>query len=372
MELEGRTLRGVNTAAFRHLRRRPPLRAAILALLALVPVALPAPPAHAERMGLLAPGYQYPTLGTLWADLAAAAARVPLIAVLNPASGPGAQPDPVYVAAGDAVRANGGRVIGYVATFGGDAPLDSVIRQVDRYRAWYALDGIFLDIMANDASSAHVAYYAAIRDSIRARQPGWLVVGNPGTQTLEPYTSGADLLCNFEYYGEGYFSFTPSPWVRAHAPTRFAHLLHTLSTVDSMRAAVARARTLNAAWVWVTHDTMPNPYGHTPAYWSELVAAVETTTVVSAPGARAPAAGGALVARPVPARGAVVLAPRAARSAEPVLVLDVRGRVVRVLGGTGERTWDGADTAGRRVPPGVYFARTAGTAESATRLVMLE
>ncbi len=342
----------------------------ILALSVLVPLALSTTAARAERMGLLAPGYQYPTLGTLWADLAAAAARVPLIAVLNPASGPGAQPDPVYVAAGNAVRAPGGRVIGYVATFGGDAPLDSVIRQVDRYRAWYALDGIFLDIMANDANGSHVAYYAAIRDSIRARQPGWLVVGNPGTQTLEPYTSGADLLCNFEYYGQGYFSFTPSPWVRAYPPARFAHLLHTLSTVDSMRAAVARARTLNAAWVWVTHDTMPNPYANTPSYWNDLIAAVETTTVVSAPGPRA--AAGALVARPVPARGAVVLAPGAARRSEPVLVLDVRGRVVRVLGGTGERTWDGADAAGRRVPPGVYFARTAGVAEPATRLVMLE
>ncbi len=331
---------------------------------------LAASPAHAERMGMLAPGYQYPTLGTLWADLAAAAARVPLIAVLNPASGPGTQADPVYVAAGNAVRAQGGRVIGYVATFGGDAPLDSVVRQVDRYRAWYALDGIFLDIMANDASGAHVAYYAAIRDSIRARRSDWLVVGNPGTQTLEPYLAGADVLCNFEYFGEGYFSFAPSPWVRAWPPSRFAHLLHSLSTADSMRAAIARARTANAAWVWVTHDTMPNPYAHTPAYWNELIAAVETTTVTAAPPAVPGAA--ALAAWPVPARGRVTFAPPAGRPDAAVLVLDTAGRVVRTLAGVGERAWDGTDPAGRRVPPGVYFARTAGSAGRAIRLVMLE
>lgn len=341
--------------------------------LALAGVMLAAPLCRADRMGLLVPAYQYPTLGSLWADCAAAAPRLPLVAVLNPASGPGPSADPTYTAAIGAVRSGGGRVIGYVATFGGDAPRESVLAQVDRYRAQYALDGIFLDIMANDANPAHVAYYAAIRDSIRARRPDWLVVGNPGAQTLPEYGAGADVLCNFESWGRDYFSFVPSAWVASVPPTRFAHLLHTLSTPDSMRTAVRRARTLNAAWVFVTPDTMINPYDATPAYWSALVAEAETTTV-AATALTAPAAGVVrpLVASPNPARGVVAFAWRGPAGAR-VRVMDARGRMVRELPcGPAGATWDGRDGRGARVPPGVYFAAVSGAAGATVRFVRIE
>ena len=256
---------------------------AAASLAAALLLVLAGPGRAADRMGLLVPAYQYPTLGTLWADCAAAASRVPLVAVLDPASGPGTGVDPTYTAAVGAVRAAGGKVIGYVPTFWATTPPETVLAQVDRYRAWYALDGIFLDIMANDANASHVAYYAAVRESIRARERSWMVVGNPGTTTQPGYVSGADVLCDFEYYGEGYFTFTPETWAHAYPPRRFAHLLHSLSTADSMRAAVSRARALGAGWVYVTHDTMPNPYDETPRYWNALVAVVETTFVADVP-----------------------------------------------------------------------------------------
>ncbi|MFN8589275.1 MAG: spherulation-specific family 4 protein [Candidatus Eisenbacteria bacterium] len=324
------------------------------------------PAAAADRMGLLVPAYQYPTLGTLWADCAAAATRVPLVAVLDPASGPGTGVDPTYTAAVGAVRAAGGRVVGYVPTFGGETPAESVLVQVDRYRAWYALDGIFLDLMANDASPAHVAYYAAVRESIRAREHAWLVIGNPGTTTQEAYVTGADVLCDFEYYGEGYFGWTPEPWAHAYPPRRFAHLLHSLSTADSMRAAVARACALGAGWVFATPDTMVNPYDETPAYWSALVAAVETTFVANVPDAP-PAAHAALRAWPVPARGDVQFAPIAA-GARSIEVFDLSGRCVARLPASPGRAvrWDA-----RGVPAGLYLARAVGSRAPATRLVLV-
>ncbi len=325
------------------------------------------PLAAADRMGLLVPAYQYPTLGTLWADCAAAASRVPLVAVLNPASGPGAGVDPTYSSAVGGVRAAGGRVIGYVATFGADAPAESVLAQVDRYRAWYALDGIFLDIMANDASPVHVAYYQAVRESIRARERDWLVVGNPGTITQEAYVTGADVLCDFEYYGEGYFSWSPEPWAHAFPPRRFAHLLHTLSTADSMRAAVARARSLGAGWVYATHDVMWNPYDETPAYWSALVAAVETTFVADVPvSPRAPDA--ALRAWPVPSRGGVEFAWAAADALAAIEVFDLVGRrVARVAFAPGRVSrWDTRDIAA-----GGYLARARDRVAPAVRLLIL-
>ncbi len=46
-------------------------------------------------------------------------------------------------------------------------------------------------------------------------------------------------------------------------------------------------------------------------------------------------------------------------AARRIEIVDVAGRVMRILG-HGERTWDGRDDGGRRVPAGVYFARSAG------------
>lgn len=331
------------------------------AFAAALSLVLAGPARSADRMGLLVPAYQYPTLGSLWADCAAAASRVPLVAVLDPASGPGAGVDPTYTAAVGAVRASGGKVIGYVPTFWATTPPETVLAQVDRYRAWYAIDGIFFDIMANDANPSHVAYYAALRESIRARERTWLVVGNPGTTTQQGYVSGADVLCDFEYYGEGYFAFAPEPWAHTYPPRHFAHLLHSLSTADSMRAAVSRARALGAGWVYVTQDTMVNPYDETPAYWNALVAAVETTYVADV----APQAGPARVALrawPVPSHGGVWFELGASERSNAIEVYDANGRRVASVTANGSRRvrWDGHDGAGRPAPPGVYLARPAG------------
>ena len=60
-----------------------------LASLALLAACALAAPARAERMAVFVPAYQYPTLGTLWSRLAAAAPLLPLTAIANPDNGPG-------------------------------------------------------------------------------------------------------------------------------------------------------------------------------------------------------------------------------------------------------------------------------------------
>ncbi len=57
--------------------------------------------------------------------------------------------------------------------------------QIDDYRNWYHLDGIFVDQMTNDGSD--LAYYQAIYQYVHSQQPRWIVVGNPGSNTLEAY-----------------------------------------------------------------------------------------------------------------------------------------------------------------------------------------
>ena len=334
---------------------RPACAIGVLNLLQALLMAWTPSPALAERAGMIVPAYQYPTLGTMWADCARASSRVPLVAILDPANGPGSGVDPNYTSAVASVRAAGGRVIGYLDVASAGIPLDSVLTLVDRYRAWYVLDGVFLDRMASDSNPAHVAWHTALRDSIRAREPAWLVVGSPGTNTLPEYLSGADILCIFESDGATYFNWEPNAWVRDYPPSRWLHLVYSVSTADSMQRAVARAATLGAGWVYVTDDRLPNPWDAPPTYWEGLITAVETSPVsVEAPVERSTR----LRAWPNPARGAVRFEWPGPGSLE-IEILDVSGRVVARVAGASP-LWNGSDQSGRQVPNGIYLARVRG------------
>ena len=97
----------------------------------------------AAPMGIVVPAYFYP--GSLWTSMNSAAGRVLLVAIMNPNSGPGAAQNPDYVAAVNAMRASGGKVIGYVSTSYATRGTNAVLTDIDRYFSWYAVDGIFLD-----------------------------------------------------------------------------------------------------------------------------------------------------------------------------------------------------------------------------------
>ena len=325
--------------------------------------------ARAERAGLIVPAYQYPTAGTLWGDCAAAASRVPVVAIMNPASGPGSGMDPNYVAAVGSVRSAGGRVIGYVPTFEAGIPVDSALVSVDRYRAWYSLDGILVDGMTHDSNSAHIAWYAALRDSIRAREPGWLVVGIPGTNTIPDYFAGADILGVFESYGESYFSWEPSAWVRSYPPSRFLHLVHSLSTADSMRRVVARALSLQAGWVYVTNDQLPNPWDEAPIYWDQLIAAVDTTQTVAVETSQPFAM--RLRAWPNPARGAIHFDFPDGMQPSEIEILDCAGRCVARIGPGSRPEWDGLGRDGLPAPSGIYFSRVRGSRADPVRVALV-
>ena len=316
------------------------------------------PPAHPGPVGIIVPAYQHPTAGTLWAECARASSRLPLVAVMNPANGPGSEVDPNYVSASGSVRSAGGRVIGYVFTSSAEIPLDSVLAKVDRYREWYALDGIFLDGMAHDPDPARVAWYAALRESIRAREPAWLVVGCPGTNTLPEYLTGADVLCVCESDGESYFAWEPDTWVREHPASRFLHLVHTLSSADSMRQVVALARSRGAGWVYVTHDQMTNPWDETPIYWDALIQAIEAAnvSVETTDDRRA-----RLRAWPNPARRGIRFELPGDPGSREIEILDAAGRVIARITPGPSPEWDGCDRRGRPVPAGIYLARVRGS-----------
>src|ERR1700740_740827 len=109
--------------------------------------------------GIMVILYTHPTDAS-WAELVRAREShpsVPLLAVVNPGSGPGRALEPSYVsgigslqAAGvsgiGSRQAAGVSVIGYVHPSRASRPLAEVEADVASYQAWYpSLDGIFID-----------------------------------------------------------------------------------------------------------------------------------------------------------------------------------------------------------------------------------
>jgi hypothetical protein len=232
-----------------------------------------APPAFA--LDLLVPAYFYPGgKVNYWTQLAASAPHANVTAILNPASGPGASADANYTAAVTNVRVAGGKVIGYVSTRYAARPLGDVTADINTYAALYPVDGFFIDEMTNDADSAHLAFYQSVYNYIKALNPAYVVVGNPGTSTLETYASlpVADQLVVFEGSVKAYAKYVPSAWQSNYAKSRFAHIVYGAAKGD-MGKDVSAAAARRAGAIFVTSDRLPNPYDTLPAYWANEVSA---------------------------------------------------------------------------------------------------
>lgn len=218
----------------------------------------------------------YFTPGPRWTRLNAAANAVG-IAVVNPQNGPGGDALAAYVASIRQSRARGIAVIGYVDTGYAARPMDGVCRDIAAYAAGCHLDGIFLDQVS--ARSTDLAYYAAISAVIRAQSAGALTALNPGAPPPEAVMAFADIVVTFENTYDAYISaYAAARWMRRYPPERFWHLIYGAPTAQAMRRAMALSTRRRAGWVYVTPDTLPNPWSTLPAdpYWSEEQAAIRS------------------------------------------------------------------------------------------------
>jgi hypothetical protein len=236
-------------------------------------------------MGAIVPAYFYPAGQglTYWNQMNSAALRIPLIAILNPANGPGTVQDPNYAAAVNRLRASGGRVLGYISTAYTARSPQNVKADIDAYYAFYRVDGIFVDEMTNDDTSAHLNYYEDLCNYIHAKAKGSLVFGNPGTNTFELYLSykAADDLIIFESKSSAYLGFQPSTWVQFYPATHFGNIVYAVPTPANMGLFVAKAKLQNAGWVFMTDATLPNPYDRLPSYWPFEVEAIAVANAIN-------------------------------------------------------------------------------------------
>lgn len=224
---------------------------------------------------VLLPLYAYPTwwdaASYVWDDVAAAGSRAPITAIINPNNGPdGGPPNADFVIGMNALRAGGVGMIGYVHTSYGARSAAEVKADIDLYSAYYGVGGIFLDEVSTATNK--LAYYADLYAYIKGRTNLPLVVTNPGTKTPEVYLSfpATDTSVIFED-GEGWTTYVPDAYVARYPARCFATLLHDIATAESMRTNVDLAVRRNVGWIYVTDDTLDDPWDTLPSYWAELV-----------------------------------------------------------------------------------------------------
>jgi hypothetical protein len=259
-----------------HMGKKFSLGIAVLFVLPFV-AATPGPVAarEAESQHVAIPSYFSP--GPLWDQMIRARPAVE-VAIINPASGPGAASNPGYVAQVQRSQASGLTILGYVHTSYGARPDAEIKAEIDAYATWYHVDGIFFDEASTDC--ARQGYYAGLTAYARQRTSSHRAVHtalNPGTQTNECYLSVADVIVTFEGDATTYQrSYAAPSWVANYPHSRFWHLVYNVSTAQQMRTIVQLSKERGAGWVYVTPDTLPNPWDTLPtgSYWpGELAAA---------------------------------------------------------------------------------------------------
>ncbi len=229
----------------------------------------------APALRLVVPAYFYPAGEGLrhWDRLLAAADRVPITAIVNPASGPGKAADPNYVKLLERAGKTKITLLGYVSTSYAKRPLADVKADIDVWlRLYSGLQGVFLDEQASSAE--HLDYYAALRDHARSKPGLKLVVSNPGTVCDERYLSrpAADIACLFEGPKAPDPSALPD-WIGKHSPDRVLVLSYKVATADAMRKCIAAAGK-KVGCIYITDADGANPWDRLPSYWDEEVAAV--------------------------------------------------------------------------------------------------
>jgi hypothetical protein len=226
---------------------------------------------------LLVPAYFYPAGPGVaaWNKLDAAAARVPVVAIANPNSGPGAQDDPTYTATLNKAQQAGVTLIGYVSTSYGNRSLEAVKADIDVWPARYPqISGFFLDEQASGA--AKVDHYGEIYDYIKSQHPGYAVYSNPGTVCDSTYLTrpATDTACLFESK-HGFAAYIRPAWASMLVPDRTAALAYSVKQADNMRQFLKRAQAQGVGYFYVSDRAGADPWNGLPTYWRQEVAAVK-------------------------------------------------------------------------------------------------
>jgi hypothetical protein len=225
------------------------------------------------KVHLLVPAYFYPSGEgeKPWARVIEASARVPIVAIVNPDSGPGKTRDPNYMRVFERARGSKLTLIGYVPLGYARRPVGEVKDDVDRWIQLYPrINGFFFDEQPSGADQA--PFVLECFAHARQRLGHAVLVSNPGVLCAPEYLEGEQppVVCLFEHE-RGFDTYRSPAWVHERGAQHFATLHYHRETAERMKSLVAESLAQGAAFVYVTDAGGANPWDRLPTYWASEV-----------------------------------------------------------------------------------------------------
>src|SRR3989475_2432669 len=224
--------------------------------------------------------------GINWQPLIAAKQahpRVPIIAMINPNSGPGTSYDSNFNTGINNMRASGIIVLGYIGTKYCAMSIATAEGQIDTYHSFYKLDGFLFDEMKNTPGCE--SYYSTLTNYAKSTYGDTLIIGNPGTSTIQSYVGTVDNIIIYESQGLPSISTLQSRTFGLQK-SGFCFDAYGIGNLDPNYVAQASQY---LGCMQITDDSGSNPYDTLPTYLSSEIAALDTAggnpPVVSVPSA---------------------------------------------------------------------------------------
>ncbi len=230
------------------------------------------PPHNAFGMsssGLIVPLYSYP--GTMWDELVQEKNThysVPIMAIINPSNGPGIR-DENYVTGVHDLQNSGIVVLGYVDTGYGSKNATTIESEMNSYKNWYGVNGIFFDTMSSVPGKE--IFYKHLSDYAKSIGLTY-TVGNPGTDTSPSYIGTVDNIVIYDNKGLPPLSLFEG-WHENFAKSNFSFLSYDVSNLNKTYVDNV---TKYVQYLYITDLTLPNPFVVLSSQIDELVSSIET------------------------------------------------------------------------------------------------
>jgi hypothetical protein len=218
--------------------------------------------------GSIVPLYSYPDAPAWQAIIAAKALhpKVTVIAIVNPDNGPGASIDATFTKGIAALVAASIVPIGYISTSYTARGEPTVKGNIDRWHTQYAaVQGIFFDEQSNKVGDEQ--FYRDVSQYAKA-QGFTLTVGNPGSDVPSSYLDTVDVMLAYEDSGT-----PPLASLTKYAAQRSHFGIIPYGT--ALDPVYVKAASSSVAYVYITDDTLPNPWDTLPSSFASLLNALE-------------------------------------------------------------------------------------------------
>lgn len=223
---------------------------------------------HAKT-GIIVPLYRHP--GPSWDVLIKAKhmhKSVLILAIVNPDNGPGTGALN-YVSGINRLQSAGIPVLGYVYTHYGNRDPAEIMNDIDEYKRWYGINGIFFDEMAHVHGKEN--YYLSL--SKYAKSIGIdFTVGNPGNGTSPTYVGTVDNIVIYEHSGLP-SSQSIEGWYSQYPKTNFSILPY---GVEKLNETHIRELSEHIGFIYVTDQTLPNPWYSLATYFDQFVSIISS------------------------------------------------------------------------------------------------